>query len=546
MSLLHSSSPGTARSGTRALRAAILALACLAPASVLRAEGSSAATIVALRVGGDPVPGAGGAAARAAAKVHRKRVRVAKAALRYGAPRSETALAEDLGVLLRTRSRGGRWGVMVVSLTRGDTLYQREAGRELLPASTMKLFTTAFALDRFGPDHQFSTDVLRAGPLAADGTVLGDLVLRGDGDPGLSNRFYRGQPGEPMDLLARFVAGAGIRHVTGDLIADASAFDDGRIPKGWLRRYLHASYAAPVSALSLNENLASVVVRPGAAGKPAVVTLEPASSAWPVVSTVRTIDGRAGARVSVRRGRDGRVEASGWIGSRSGARSVEMIVDDPATFTAGAFRAALAAQGIVVDGTIRVATAPEGATVVASLPSAPLARLIAVMNRESINHFAELLFRDASRGKEGGAPGSATSGAEQMKDFLAGRAGVDPDEIDAADGSGLSTFDRVTPRAMVKLLGYSHAAPWSSAFHASLPVAGESELLRHRMQWTPAQGNLHAKTGTTNAVASLGGYVTAQNGEVLAFAFIYNGGDRWNAKRTMDAMGATLAGFSRE
>jgi D-alanyl-D-alanine carboxypeptidase/D-alanyl-D-alanine-endopeptidase (penicillin-binding protein 4) len=98
----------------------------------------------------------------------------------------------------------------------------------------------------------------------------------------------------------------------------------------------------------------------------------------------------------------------------------------------------------------------------------------------------------------------------------------------------------------VQLLAYANRASWGSAFHASLPVAGESELLRNRMRFTPAQGNLHAKTGTTNDVISLGGYVTAQDGEVLAFSFIYNGYDRWNAKSAIDGMGATLASFVRE
>jgi D-alanyl-D-alanine carboxypeptidase/D-alanyl-D-alanine-endopeptidase (penicillin-binding protein 4) len=98
---------------------------------------------------------------------------------------------------------------------------------------------------------------------------------------------------------------------------------------------------------------------------------------------------------------------------------------------------------------------------------------------------------------------------------------------------------------MVQLLGYAHKAPWGPSFHASLPVAGISETLRTRMRGVPAQGNLHAKTGTTNTVASLGGYVTAKNGEVLAFSFIYNGADRWNARATMDAMGSTLAEFDR-
>jgi D-alanyl-D-alanine carboxypeptidase/D-alanyl-D-alanine-endopeptidase (penicillin-binding protein 4) len=221
-------------------------------------------------------------------------------------------------------------------------------------------------------------------------------------------------------------------------------------------------------------------------------------------------------------------------------------VDDPAAFTAGAFRAALAAQGIAVDGQVRLAPTPPNAVKIASLPSPPLARLVSVMNRESINHYAELLFRNAARGTERRGVGSVESGSRTLEEFLTSKAGVDPTAVKASDGSGLSTLDSLTPRAMVQLLGYAHDAPWGGAFHASLPVAGESELLRHRMRLTPAQGNLHAKTGTTNSVISLGGYVTAENGEVLAFALIYNGNDRWNARETIDRMGATLAGFVRE
>jgi D-alanyl-D-alanine carboxypeptidase/D-alanyl-D-alanine-endopeptidase (penicillin-binding protein 4) len=116
----------------------------------------------------------------------------------------------------------------------------------------------------------------------------------------------------------------------------------------------------------------------------------------------------------------------------------------------------------------------------------------------------------------------------------------------AADGSGLSTLDRVTARSLVQLLSYAHRAPWSREFHESLPVAGREETLRLRMRSTPAQGNLHAKTGTTADVVALSGYVSARTGEMLAFAFLYNGKDRWNARVTIDAMGATLASFQRE
>jgi D-alanyl-D-alanine carboxypeptidase/D-alanyl-D-alanine-endopeptidase (penicillin-binding protein 4) len=118
--------------------------------------------------------------------------------------------------------------------------------------------------------------------------------------------------------------------------------------------------------------------------------------------------------------------------------------------------------------------------------------------------------------------------------------------VDVADGSGLSQLDRVTARSMVQLLGYVHHADWGPVFHAALPVDGESGTLKRRSKGTPARGNLHAKTGTTNTVAALGGYVTAKNGEVLAFSLIYNGRDRWNAKTAMDQIGATMAEFVRQ
>jgi D-alanyl-D-alanine carboxypeptidase/D-alanyl-D-alanine-endopeptidase (penicillin-binding protein 4) len=168
------------------------------------------------------------------------------------------------------------------------------------------------------------------------------------------------------------------------------------------------------------------------------------------------------------------------------------------------------------------------------------------MNRESINIVAELLFRDAGRAAAPDGMSSADVGLANLRDFLGKKVGADPQAIRVFDGSGLSTLDYVTPRTMIQLLSYAHRGPWSSAFHGSLPVAGESELLRRRMRGTPAEGNLHAKTGTTDTVIGLGGYVTAKDGEIVAFSFIYNGKDRWNAKATMDAMGATLANFVRE
>jgi D-alanyl-D-alanine carboxypeptidase/D-alanyl-D-alanine-endopeptidase (penicillin-binding protein 4) len=450
-----------------------------------------------------------------------------------------------LSGFLAARVHTGKWGVLVVSLTRGDTLYSYNADTQLLPASTMKLFTTALAFDRLGPEHQFTTDVLRDGVVGADGALAGNLVIRGGGDPGLSNRFIPGDQNSPMRALARQVAATGIRAVRGDIVGDASAFEAKRVPDGWRSRNLDASYAQRVSALSLNENLLHVVVAPGQGNSPGRITLEPGSLAFKVINQTHTVPGSGRARLTVGRRPDGSIVTRGWIGSRSQVRVYVVVVDDPALFATGAFRQALRDEGIEVTGDIRIGPSPSTATRVAFLASPPLAQLASVMNRESVNHFAELIFRDAARTGDPVGVGSANTGNTLLQQLLINRAGASRDAVFAADGSGLSTLDRVTPRALVQLLSFADRAPWSREFHASLPVAGTSELLRHRMIATPAQGNLHAKTGTTDEVIALGGYVNAQNGELLAFSFLYNGRERWPARETIDAMGGTLAAFAR-
>lgn len=436
----------------------------------------------------------------------------------------------------------GTWGVMVVSLSSGDTLFGHNADRMLVPASTMKLFTSALALEYIGPDGRLQTQLLHTGRVA--GSVLdGDLILRGAGDPTLGGR--KNGPGSvaPMTALARAVAGSGIRRVTGSIIGDASVFDDSKVPEGWLRRYLHASYAARVSGLSFNENAVTVLVGPGS-GTAAAVQFNPAISGIGISNAVRVVAGSRGARVVVSQDTvAGRVRVSGWIGSKSAVRGYKLVVENPELFAVGALKAALEAEGVKVDGGIGVGTAQRTATELASLESPTMEQMVAQMNGESNNHIAELLFRNAAR--NAADHGSAAAANSLLSQFLAERVLADSQAVFAADGSGLSTLDRVTPRAMVQLLDYSRRAPWGDVLVRSLPVAGMTETLARRMRRTPAMGNLRAKTGTTNEVVSLGGYVTASNGEDLAFAIIYNGTNRFRARVAIDTIGVALARFNR-
>lgn len=431
----------------------------------------------------------------------------------------------------------------VVSLSRGDTLFAREADEMLLPASTMKLYTAAIAFERFGPAHQFRTDILRDGELALDGTLTGDLYLKGAGDPSLGPRYRAWHGGvPPMEAIADLVYSAGVRRITGSVVGDASAFESRRVPEGWRTRYLQAGYAARVSALSVNENIANIVVRSTANG--ATVSFDEPLIGIPIHPTVQVRPGTRGARISVWQDTtQDRFRVTGWIGALSPERTYRVVVEQPERFAAAAFRAALEKRGIVVEGETRAAAAPASAQRLTAWASPPLAQLVVTMNGESNNHFAELLFRNAARSVSG--IGSAEAANEALRQFLSDRVGVRRDAVYAADGSGLSTLDRVTARSMVQLLSYAGAAPWGQVFEATLPVAGRTETLKTRMRRTPAANNLRGKTGTTNDVTSLAGYVTTQDGERLAFAFIYNGRDLWRARAAIDAMGVTLAGFSR-
>ncbi len=492
------------------------------------------------------VRAASGAANRSKTRTPRRARRSpALAPLLSTSPFGTHALNSDLSALLRARVKKGSWGVLVTSVSRGDTLFSHQADAPLMPASTQKLFTTVLAFERLGPWHQLTTDILRTGPVDAAGTLHGSLVLRGGGDPALNGRFLGGSPEAPVRALAEMVANAGVKRVSGDVIGDASAFEAQRIPDGWLSRYLEASYATRVSALSLNSNLLHVAISPLKGRATPAVTLRPELAGIKVVNQARVTGAGRGAKLSVSRSSNGTVFVKGWIGGKSGPRVYTVVVDDPSLYTTAAFRAALQDLGVTVDGTIRTQTAPTGAEQVARLSSPPLVQLTRVMNGESDNHFAELLLRAAARGREGEAVGSARLANEQLRSLLSERAGVVPQAIDVRDGSGLSSLNRITARALTNLLMYASRAPWAREFEQTLPVAGTSETLRHRMLNTPAQGNLHAKTGTTNDVVSLGGYVTSRSGERLAFAMFYNGRERFNARATIDAMGATLAGFSR-
>ncbi|HSG49133.1 MAG TPA: D-alanyl-D-alanine carboxypeptidase/D-alanyl-D-alanine-endopeptidase, partial [Longimicrobiales bacterium] len=342
----------------------------------------------------------------------------------------------------------------------GDTLFALEPDAELAPASNAKLLTSAAALQLLGPDYRFRTWVLGDG-LVEDGVLLGDLILYGTGDPGISDRFYRSRD-EVFHRLVDQLEEAGIRTVSGDLVADASFFEGPLRDPEWDRRDLNEHFTAGISALSFNENVVSFRIRPGAVGEPPRVETVPPHSALEIENTAETVSGRPRSRLAILR--DDPLEPVRIVGQMTaGARDVwrQMTVAVPADFAAASFRAVLEERGIVVEGGNRTVvrgdfsplptlSAPAlghgGPRILATHVSRPLLDYVEVVNKESHNLFAELIFRATGRAGEG--VGSAPASAHTVRRTLHAM-GVDTTGLIQRDGSGLSGGSRVTPRALV-------------------------------------------------------------------------------------------------
>jgi D-alanyl-D-alanine carboxypeptidase/D-alanyl-D-alanine-endopeptidase (penicillin-binding protein 4) len=449
------------------------------------------------------------------------------------------------------------WGILVVEGETGAVLYEKNADRYFVPASNMKLFATALALERLGKGYRFHTTLETRAVMTKQGRLRGDVALVGRGDPNLSGRKFPyaqgaefdGPPEKALVDLAEQLKERGVREIDGGIVGDDSYFPRERYPSGWEVDDMAWSYGAAVSALAVNDNTVKLTVEPGEfVGEAARILVEPATGDFIVRNGVVTA--AAGTKAAVRLVREPGarwVEVQGTVPARGAARKMTLAVEEPAEHAAEMMKRVLEERGIRVRGAARARHEAEqekdAAYVMAEHVSAPLGEAVAAVNKLSENLHTELLLRTAAR--QAGAWREFSEVAKYAGEFYA-QAGIAAGDVVQSDASGLSRKDMVTPRAIVTLLRYAEKQAWFGAYYDSLPVAGVDGTLGERMKSSAAAGKVHAKTGTVEHVRALSGFAEVGGGRRVVFSFLTNnhGGRNGEAAAALDGLaGAVVEEF---
>jgi D-alanyl-D-alanine carboxypeptidase/D-alanyl-D-alanine-endopeptidase (penicillin-binding protein 4) len=426
------------------------------------------------------------------------------------------------------------WGIKIVDLNTSDVLYSREEAKGFMPASNMKLYTTAAAMKELGQDFKYETRIYANGPVR-NGVLHGDLLIIGSGDPSISGRY---SPDTSTTTLlknwAKAIKAAGIHRIDGYVIGDDDVFGDDPIAGSWQIDYFQEWYAAESTGLAINDNCWDVTITPGKkAGSPAkiealigarhlifkndIITTGPAerdASDW---------------EPDIQRALDrNEITLSGKMPINAGKIHEWGSVHNGTLWSASLVTDALEAEGV------RVQRGPKDIDdlkdkdarrrldklkLVYTHVSLPLAKIVKMINKPSQNFYADMLQR--TLGAHFYGLGTFSRGADAVSDFLT-TTGVPVRGFKMVDGSGLSRQDLVEPRMTVSILQYMATQPEFKAWYDSLPIAGVDGTIRTRMKNPPLKGNVHAKTGFIGRVRSLSGYVDALNKHRIAFCMMAN------------------------
>jgi len=404
--------------------------------------------------------------------------------------------------------------VQVVDLETGRVLMEKNPGLTLVPASTMKVVTSAAALQTLNPDFTFLTEVLAEKPA---GSSVGKLFLKGYGDPYLVS--------EELYALTRAIKEKGLEEVRGDIVVDDSYFVPG-IPLDENEKLGHRSYHAPYGALSLNFNSLKIVIHPGdKPGKPARVVADPMSDYALVKADIKTVKGAKQCQATITKETTAEdreiILLEGEIGAQSPAKGRYINVAVPSLYAGEVFKEFLLREGIRVTGRVVRGKVPPGAVPYVEFNSRPLGVIVYWLNKFSNNFMAEQISM-AMGAKVLGAPGTREKGLSVIRKYLLS-CGVPEESFSLSEASGLSRNNRLSASALVKvLLKAARDFSYSAEFTASLGVAGVDGTLKEKLTDPGAKRRIRGKTGTLRGVNALAGYGVSRDGKRFAFAVLAN------------------------
>ncbi|MGH9458388.1 MAG: D-alanyl-D-alanine carboxypeptidase/D-alanyl-D-alanine endopeptidase [Thermoanaerobaculia bacterium] len=410
--------------------------------------------------------------------------------------------------------------LIVQGVESGRVVAARNPNLAVAPASNMKLFTTGAGIRLLGPDFQFVTTVSMQGTVDPIGTLHGDVLVIGRGDPTIGGRFHDGNATAVIERWARELKRAGIKTIGGDLIFQHGYFDEQWVHPTWPKDQLVSWYEAPVSALAMQEGTVMVRVSPTRPGQRCAVELEPPNTYMTVENTCVTGGGRG--VFLTRKLETNTIIVRGNAPPRLGPTEIFVTVLYPVNYFANVVHETLMREGVQVEGRVLLAGRdPRDEWRVVTEHTTPISVVNYVINKQSQNFYAEQLLKTIGAEKKG--LGSWENGAKAVTEWLVAEVGVDPAEFKMVDGSGMSRFNRASASAFAKLLRYMWETPAREEFVSSMPYAGEDgSRLRRRLNAEPYARSAYAKTGYISGVIGLSGYVRGKSGKMYVFSLLFN------------------------
>jgi len=412
-------------------------------------------------------------------------------------------------------------GIYIEEIKSGKVVYSHNAQKLLMPASNMKIITSAAALSLLKPDFRYSTPVYVRGEIRGD-TLLGDLIVKGSGDPTIKYRVPADTTLNLFDATIAALQDLGIKYITGMLAVDVSSMPS-EWGEGWSWDDLWYYYSAKPAAIVLNENCLDLLIIPGdSISQPVKIIVQPLENFYRIENHLITVQPSSGREYDFRLvfGKD-ELQIWGSIPWNSDTLRISCAVENPEFYFLKTFQKALTESNIGVDSISVLQSEWDYSTarLIVEYQSVTLAEIINRLNKISDNLYAEQLLR--TLGLQFRQEGSVKAGNTVVKQWL-GSLNVDTTQIFIADGSGLSRLNLVTPRNVAQVLKAMRFSPVWESFQKSLPVGGIDGTLKNRLLGSNAIGHVYAKTGYIGRVRALSGYVFACKGHEFIFSIIAN------------------------